>query len=475
MARWIHGFQLPVHSLQTARQLFAIGLLVAFWPQWLWVSGVATSFYQPQLGLASLFSAPPGQWFFVLLNAIGIIATVGLLFGRGVPAASVTLPIVLWIGNSFEYSFGKIDHDILLLFTPIVGALLGWGGQRGNRRSWPLALFALAIGIAMAHSGMVKISTGWLDPTRLAVRAHMIANHVGIGRESGLSSWLIGVPSPILWEAMDWSAVLLELACVVAVIKLKWFRVWCGVACVFHLANALIFRIPFYSNVLAYGLFVAWPVWSFARVSRRVAFGVASGVAAMYLVFGNPLAEAVRKTGDDPDAVLPVPIIVAGVAVALVAWRRTSFASSARRYVGDLVRPHMNVVLFDGHCGLCNGWVDYLLRHDRRGVWQFAPLQSAFGVQLLKSVDLPATYTDSVVVVRGGWIYTHSNAVVVALAELEGPWRLVSLLLLLPSSIRDIVYTAVARLRYRIFGRVEVCRIPTPSEQAKFLSYQAET
>src|SRR5688572_10454176 len=147
MARWIKEFEVPIHALQTARQLFAIGLLVAFWPQWLWVSGVASSFYQPQLGLASLFSAPPGQWFFVLLNAIGIIATVGLLFGRGVTAASVGLPIVLWVGNSFEYSFGKIDHDILLLVTPIVGALMGWGGQRSNRRSWPLALFALAIGI----------------------------------------------------------------------------------------------------------------------------------------------------------------------------------------------------------------------------------------------------------------------------------------------------------------------------------------
>jgi predicted DCC family thiol-disulfide oxidoreductase YuxK len=56
------------------------------------------------------------------------------------------------------------------------------------------------------------------------------------------------------------------------------------------------------------------------------------------------------------------------------------------------------------------------------------------------------------------------------LAELPGPWPSVARILrFIPRSLRDVGYRIVARLRYRIWGRLENCPIPTEAERAKFL------
>ena len=37
------------------------------------------------------------------------------------------------------------------------------------------------------------------------------------------------------------------------------------------------------------------------------------------------------------------------------------------------------IVVFDAQCLLCSGWVSFLLRHDRRRVFQFAYRYRVFG------------------------------------------------------------------------------------------------
>lgn len=127
------------------------------------------------------------------------------------------------------------------------------------------------------------------------------------------------------------------------------------------------------------------------------------------------------------------------------------------------------VVLFDGVCGLCNGTVDFLLRHDTRGALRFAALQSESGKRLLAECGLPAEALDSVVLVERGRCVTESTAVLQALAYLGYPWRVLSVLRVIPQPLRDIVYRYIARHRYAWFGRRDQCRIPTESEHARFL------
>jgi len=128
-------------------------------------------------------------------------------------------------------------------------------------------------------------------------------------------------------------------------------------------------------------------------------------------------------------------------------------------------------ILFDGVCNLCNGFVQFVIRHDRRGHFRFAALQSELGQALLAAHGqaLPASGPESVVLLEGGQYYSHSAAVLRIAGGLGGVWRLAAGGWLLPQSWRDALYRYVARHRYRWFGRQESCWLPTPELRARFL------
>lgn len=126
------------------------------------------------------------------------------------------------------------------------------------------------------------------------------------------------------------------------------------------------------------------------------------------------------------------------------------------------------ILFFDGVCGLCNSVVDWVLRNDRRGVVRFSPLQGQTAQQRLPDVDRERL--DTVVFVEGDRITRRSTAIVRLLSHLGGIWTVLAWLLwLIPWPLRDVGYRAVSKLRYRLFGKKETCRLPTPDERARFL------
>lgn len=129
------------------------------------------------------------------------------------------------------------------------------------------------------------------------------------------------------------------------------------------------------------------------------------------------------------------------------------------------------VILFDGVCNLCNGFVQFVIEHDAAGQFQFASLQSTAGQELLRAHGLPLLpEPESVVLVTGGRAYTHSAAALGVLARLGSIWGLVGRVGgVFPRFLRDAVYRLVARNRYRWFGRQESCWLPTPELRARFL------
>jgi predicted DCC family thiol-disulfide oxidoreductase YuxK len=129
------------------------------------------------------------------------------------------------------------------------------------------------------------------------------------------------------------------------------------------------------------------------------------------------------------------------------------------------------IILFDGVCNLCNGFVQFVIRHDVVGRFRFAALQSEAGQALLRQYHLPTpAEPDSVVLVLDGRAATHSAAALGILHGLGGSWRwLARLGRVFPRSLRDAVYRLIARHRYRWFGRQEACWLPTPELRARFL------
>ena len=126
------------------------------------------------------------------------------------------------------------------------------------------------------------------------------------------------------------------------------------------------------------------------------------------------------------------------------------------------------ILFFDGVCGLCNSVVDWVLRNDRRGIVLFSPLQGETAQQRLPDGDRERL--DTVVFIEGDRITRRSTAIVRLLSHLGGVWTVLAWLLwLIPWPLRDVGYRGVSKLRYRLFGKKETCRLPTPDERARFL------
>lgn len=132
-------------------------------------------------------------------------------------------------------------------------------------------------------------------------------------------------------------------------------------------------------------------------------------------------------------------------------------------------------MLYDGVCGLCNGYVQFVLRRDRRGHFRFAPLQGVFGVRALARHNLQLVGDpDTLVLLESPGTAAErarirSDAVLAILTALGGVWRLAVVFRVIPRSWRDAAYDLVARLRYRVFGRLDACPVPSPSTRDRFL------
>jgi predicted DCC family thiol-disulfide oxidoreductase YuxK len=129
----------------------------------------------------------------------------------------------------------------------------------------------------------------------------------------------------------------------------------------------------------------------------------------------------------------------------------------------------MKVLLFDGVCNLCNAWVNWVIDHDKKNLFKFAALQSAFGQQRVKDLNLEAKYLDTVILDDEGKVYTESDVALEVARHIGGVYTLAVALYIFPRFIRNFVYRIIARNRYRWFGKQESCRVPTPELKAKFL------
>ncbi|MBD3375284.1 DUF393 domain-containing protein [candidate division KSB1 bacterium] len=126
------------------------------------------------------------------------------------------------------------------------------------------------------------------------------------------------------------------------------------------------------------------------------------------------------------------------------------------------------VILFDGVCNLCNASIDFIIRHDSRARYKFAPLQSTAGQHLKERYHLRDSLY-SVILIENNQIYNKSTAALKIAKHLSFPWNLFHLFIHLPIRWRDRFYAYVARNRYQWFGKRDSCRIPTAHEKERFL------
>jgi len=128
-----------------------------------------------------------------------------------------------------------------------------------------------------------------------------------------------------------------------------------------------------------------------------------------------------------------------------------------------------SIVLFDGLCNFCNGAVNFIIRHDQDGKFKFAPLQSKVG-EAIKAKFGIGDDIDSIVLIEDDQAFVHSDAALRVARGLGGIWSVGYAFIILPGGVRDWFYKMFARYRYALFGRKDVCMVPTPEIKARFLA-----
>jgi len=127
------------------------------------------------------------------------------------------------------------------------------------------------------------------------------------------------------------------------------------------------------------------------------------------------------------------------------------------------------IILFDGLCNFCNFWVQFAYNRNKKRDLYFMSLQDERAEELLSPYNFSPSSLSSVVFLKSGKIFTQSTAAFEVCKSLDGAWKAISLLLVIPSFIRDFFYNFVAKHRYRIFGKSETCIIPNAEMRRQFL------
>lgn len=126
------------------------------------------------------------------------------------------------------------------------------------------------------------------------------------------------------------------------------------------------------------------------------------------------------------------------------------------------------IVFFDGDCGVCNFWVQWILERDKKDQFMFASLQSEFGQKFLSERGLNTKVFNTMYLWRPGQYYLKKSKAVLKIANLMGGIYKISVFgKIVPSSISDKLYDIVSKNRMKLANKK--CYLPTPHQRAKFI------
>ncbi len=128
-----------------------------------------------------------------------------------------------------------------------------------------------------------------------------------------------------------------------------------------------------------------------------------------------------------------------------------------------------HVIVFDNICRLCAGWVRFVIKYDRDEKFYFVSAQSELGQELLDASGLETLEFNSNLYLEKSVAYYKMDTVIYILSAIGGIWSMIKILHIIPRPVRNWLYDRIALNRYKLFGRLETCLIPTASVRKRFL------
>ena len=128
-----------------------------------------------------------------------------------------------------------------------------------------------------------------------------------------------------------------------------------------------------------------------------------------------------------------------------------------------------HIIIFDGVCNFCNSSVNFIIKRDHKNVFLFTPMQSKPAQDLISKYQVKDVGFDTFLLVKNNECYYRTDAALEITKDLSGLWFLFRSFKILPRPFRDYFYRLFARNRYSVFGKADVCIVPTPEVKSKFL------
>lgn len=303
------------------RILFSTYLLVFKIPVFYWVGLNPDLFLDPPAySIPSALGFFPHVSIFFCIDILIISLICCLLFGYKTTISSILISILLVIGYSFKYSFGKIDHSIIWVLTPLCLSFSGWQNYysidskqsffptKKTDNSTSLYLLAMFIAIGFFSSGYAKFPSWFdLDLSHHGSRAWVLSAKYFWGKNAPLLDLISRIDNPLIWEFFDYSVLLFECSFLIALINIRVFRIYIFSAALFHVFNTFTLYIIFNSQLLVYLVFTNWKKmpnidFSFLNSFTKIKFLAGSIICfiSFYIWAINFCSEFIISSGELP-------------------------------------------------------------------------------------------------------------------------------------------------------------------------------
>ncbi|WP_299490581.1 hypothetical protein [Acaryochloris sp. IP29b_bin.137] len=321
---------MPAWHSSIFRMLLGTYILLFSASNFSWINDVPQSFFNPAfLSISRLFSGFPPAELLIILDILIILFALFISLGVRSRFSSLAFLLVYIFGNSFRYSFGKIDHGgVMLMATLLCFSFSDWGTQNALLPDKPSsfhplssALLGILLSFGMFTAGFEKLLS-WVD-FDLSTNGFLdwfYNGYFSLGRQELLASSVFHFP-PLLLEVLDYSAVIFELSPFLCLIAgpLFW-RSWLVLASVFHLANTSLLNIVFITHVPIYCAYFLYPLLEQTKLKKHRHFRKTIRFTYFFTVIISTLHIVLRLSGNGVNSLLILPYGISQLWLSIVLW-----------------------------------------------------------------------------------------------------------------------------------------------------------